>query len=81
MPSPKVKSWTLKPGTKPFEFFDEDGTSRQLQLGTSFLSPTTAICNQKAKINERMQYESAKREGHDETLHVLIEMSLFARQI
>ena len=40
-----------------------------------------AICDQKAKINERMQYESAKREGHDETLHVLIEMSLFARQI
>ena len=37
---PKVKSWTLKSGTKLFAFFDEDGTSRQLQLGTSCHLPT-----------------------------------------
>ena len=55
----------------------------QGNFNSAHLSPhqQTAICNQKAKINERMQYESAKREGHDETLHVLREMSLFARQI
>ena len=40
MPPPKVKSWTLKSGTKPFAFFDKDGTSRQLQLGTSCHLPT-----------------------------------------
>jgi ribosomal protein L37E len=32
MPPAKVTAWILKPGAKPFEFFDEDGTSRHLPI-------------------------------------------------
>ena len=32
MPPPKVTAWILKPRVKPFEFFDEDGTSRHLPI-------------------------------------------------
>ena len=97
MPPPKVKSWTLKPEAKPFEFFNEDGTSRHLPIffNTENMKESVqcnrcrehvnpvhlarhqkaAICDQKAKINERMQDENAERERHDETLRVLTEMS------